>query len=59
MVTVIASVYLAQLGISVAFLAIAAGLLFGAVSGYVTTRLYVPSFVSTLALGFVALSIAK
>lgn len=59
MVTVIATVYLASLGAGVAILVILAGLAFGALSGFVTTRLYVPSFVSTLALGFVALSIAK
>lgn len=59
MVTVIATVYLAQFGIGIAIITIASGLIFGAVSGYVTTRLYVPSFVSTLAMGFVALSIAK
>lgn len=59
MVTVIATVYLAQFGVGVAVICILAGLLFGAVSGYVTNRLYVPSFVSTLAMGFVALSVAK
>jgi len=59
MITVIATVYLAQFGIGVAVVAILAGFLFGAVSGFVTTRLFVPSFVSTLAIGFVALSIAK
>lgn len=59
LVTVIATVYLAKFGISVALFCIAAGLVFGAVSGYVTTRHYVPSFVSTLAMGFVALSAAK
>lgn len=59
MVTVIATVYLAQFGIGVALLVIIAGGVFGAISGFVTTRLYVPSFVSTLALGFIALSVAK
>ncbi|MEO0915382.1 MAG: ABC transporter permease [Pseudomonadota bacterium] len=59
MITVIATVYLATLGASVAVVAILGGLIFGAISGYVTTRLYVPSFVSTLAIGFVALSVAK
>lgn len=59
MVTVIATVYLAQFGMSVAVICILAGFVFGAVSGYVTNRLYVPSFVSTLAMGFVALSVAK
>ncbi len=59
MITVIATVYLASLGAGVAMVAILGGLIFGAISGYVTTRLYVPSFVSTLAIGFVALSVAK
>jgi ribose transport system permease protein len=59
LVTVIATVYLAEFGIGVAIIAIAAGFVIGVVSGFVTTRLYVPSFVSTLAMGFVALSAAK
>lgn len=59
LVTVIATVYLAQFGLGVAVICILAGFLFGAVSGYVTTRLFVPSFVSTLAVGFIALSGAK
>lgn len=59
MVTVIATVYLSQFGMSVAVICILTGFLFGAVSGYVTNRLYVPSFVSTLAMGLVALSAAK
>ncbi len=59
MVTVIATVYLAQFGVGVALFALLTGGIFGIVSGYVTTRLYVPSFVSTLAMGFVALSVAK
>ena len=59
LVTVVATVFLAQWGFGVAALCILAGAAFGAISGYVTTRLFVPSFVSTLALGFVALSAAK
>ncbi|MDJ0824307.1 MAG: ABC transporter permease [Rhodobacter sp.] len=59
LVTVIATVYLANFGIGVAVIAIAAGFIIGAFSGFVTTRLFVPSFVSTLAMGFVALSAAK
>ncbi|WP_420013113.1 ABC transporter permease [Tateyamaria sp.] len=58
-VTVMATVYLANFGVGVALIAIVIGAAFGAVSGYVTTRLFVPSFVSTLAMGFVALSMAK
>ena len=59
LVTVVATVYLASLGVGVALVCILCGFLFGAFSGYVTTRLFVPSFVSTLAVGFVALSGAK
>ncbi len=59
MVTVVATVYLSRFGIGVAVICVLAGFLFGAVSGFVTTRLYVPSFVSTLAMGFIALSAAK
>lgn len=59
MVTVIASIYLASLGAWVAVLCIAAGFLLGMLSGFVTTRLYVPSFISTLAVGGVAFSVAQ
>ncbi|MGJ7041475.1 ribose transport system permease protein [Shinella sp. BE166] len=59
MVTVIASVYLASMGAWVAVFCVAAGFLLGMLSGYVTTRLFVPSFISTLAIGGVAFSIAQ
>jgi len=59
MVTVIASVYLASLGAWVAVLCVAAGFLLGTLSGFVTTRLFVPSFISTLAVGGVAFSVAQ
>ncbi len=59
MITVVATVYLAAMGAWVLVLVLALGLVFGAISGFVTTRLYVPSFVSTLAVGFIALSFAK
>lgn len=59
LVTVVATVFLAQFGMGVAIVCILIGFLFGAISGYVTTRMYVPSFVSTLAVGFIALSGAK
>ena len=59
LVTVVATVYLASLGVGVALVAIIIGFVIGGISGFVTTRLYVPSFVSTLAMGFVALSAAK
>ncbi|ASP54815.1 ABC transporter permease [Sinorhizobium meliloti] len=59
MVTVIASVYLASMGAWVALVCVAAGFLLGTLSGYITTRLYVPSFISTLAVGGVAFSVAQ
>lgn len=59
LVTVIATVYLAQFGIFVAVICVSAGFVVGAVSGWVTTRQFVPSFVSTLATGFIALSGAR
>jgi ribose transport system permease protein len=59
MITVVASAYLASLGLWVAALAIAAGFLLGMLSGYITTRLLVPSFISTLAIGGVCFSLAQ
>ncbi len=59
LVTVVATVFLVKLGIGVALVCILAGALVGALSGLVTTKFYVPSFVSTLAMGFVVLSGAK
>lgn len=59
LVTVVATVYLMQFGIFVAVICIGAGFLVGAVSGWVTTRQFVPSFVATLATGFIALSGAR
>jgi ribose transport system permease protein len=59
LVTVVATVYLAQFGIFVAVLCIAAGFGIGALSGWITTRQFVPSFVATLAMGFIALSGAR
>jgi len=59
MITVVASVYLASLGVGVAVLCILVGALLGTVSGYVTTRLKVPSFITTLAVGGVCLSAAQ
>ncbi len=58
-VTVVATVYLLPLGILVAVLCVLIGFTFGAISGWITTKQYVPSFVATLAMGFIALSFAK
>ncbi|MEH7906269.1 ABC transporter permease [Rhizobium laguerreae] len=59
MVTVIASVYLASMGPWVAVVCVACGFLLGMVSGYATTKLFVPSFISTLAVGGLAFSVAQ
>lgn len=59
LITVIASVYLVHLGFGVAFLCLAVGLALGAISGFITTRLFVPSFISTLAVGGICISAAQ
>lgn len=59
MITVIASIYLAHLGAWTALLCILMGFALGTVSGFVATRLYVPSFISTLAVESVCFSIAQ
>lgn len=59
LVTVIATVYLAQFGVFVAAICILSGFVIGAVSGWITTKQFVPPFVSTLATGFIALSGAR
>jgi ribose transport system permease protein len=59
MVTVLATVWLASLGPWVVLAVIVVGAVLGAFSGFVTTRLFVPSFISTLAVGGVAFSVAK
>lgn len=59
MVTVVASVYLASLGHWVALACVLLGFLLGMLSGFVTTRLLVPSFISTLAVGGICFSLAQ
>ena len=59
MITVIASLYLASLGLFIVPLCIIVGAILGAASGLVTTRFLVPSFVSTLAIGGVCYSLAQ
>lgn len=56
MTTVIATVALPTFGLGAALICILGGLVLGAASGFVTTRLLVPSFISTLAIGGVAFS---
>lgn len=58
LITVVATIYLATLGPFVALLCIALGFGLGYLSGFVTTRLLVPSFISTLATGL-AFSMAQ
>lgn len=59
LITVVATVYLASLGFAVAILCVLVGVLLGALSGYVTTKLFVPSFISTLAVGGICISGAQ
>ncbi len=59
MITVVASVYLASLGLWAAALCVVLGFALGLVSGFITTRLFVPSFISTLAVGGVCFSVAQ
>ena len=57
--SVLATLSLPYLGVFSALLIALVGLLFGAVSGLVTTRLKVPSFIATLAVGGLALSVGQ
>ena len=59
MVTVVATVGLSSMGAGVAVLCVLLGAALGAFSGFVTTRFFVPSFISTLAVGGVAFSVAQ
>ena len=59
MTTVIATISLPVLGPGAAVICILSCFVLGGVSGFVTTRLLVPSFVSTLAIGGVAFSAAQ
>jgi ribose transport system permease protein len=59
MTTVLATITLPIMGPLAGLFCIAVGLVFGSISGFVTTRLKVPSFIATLAVGGVALSIGQ
>lgn len=59
MTTVVATIALPTFGIGTALICILSGAVLGSISGYVTTRLYVPSFISTLAVGGIAFSAAQ
>lgn len=59
MTTVVATIALPTFGIGAAVICILSGLVLGALSGYVTTKLLVPSFISTLAVGGIAFSLAQ
>lgn len=59
MTTVLATLMLPIFGVFSAVLCIAIGMSFGFLSGFVSTKLKVPSFISTLAIGGIALSLAQ
>lgn len=59
MITVIASLYLASLGMWIVPACILVGVVLGGISGLITTRFLVPSFISTLAIGGVCYSLAQ
>lgn len=59
MTTVLATLSLPMLGVGSALLVLAVGAAIGFASGYATTKLRVPSFIATLALGGVAISVGQ
>jgi len=59
MTTVLATLLLPIAGFWTALLVVLAGTACGVVSGYVSTRLRVPSFIATLAVGGIALSVGE
>ena len=59
MITVIASLYLATLGFWIVPVCFLVGVILGGISGLITTRFLVPSFISTLAIGGVCYSLAQ
>ena len=59
MITVIASFYLASLGLWIVPVCFLVGVILGGLSGLITTRFLVPSFISTLAIGGVCYSLAQ
>lgn len=59
MITVIASLYLATLGLWILPVCFLVGVILGGISGLITTRFLVPSFISTLAIGGVCYSLAQ
>ncbi|MCY4292877.1 MAG: ABC transporter permease [Roseovarius sp.] len=59
MITVIASLYLASLGLWIVPMCFLVGAALGGLSGLITTRFLVPSFISTLAIGGVCYSLAQ
>lgn len=59
MTTVLATISLPVFGATTALVTVVAGLAFDTLSGLVTTRLKVPSFIATLAVGGIALSVGQ
>ena len=59
MTTVLATVALPVFGMATGILVVLVGIVFGTTSGIVTSKLKVPSFIATLAVGGVALSVGQ
>ena len=59
MTTVLATVALPVFGMATGILVVLVGIIFGTTSGIVTSKLKVPSFIATLAVGGVALSVGQ
>lgn len=59
MTTVLATLLLPVTGVWTALLVVLAGTVCGVVSGFVSTQLRVPSFIATLAVGGIALSVGE
>jgi ribose transport system permease protein len=59
MTTVIATIALPVFGLWTALLCVLAGFALGTLAGFITTRLMVPSFITTLATGGIALSLGQ
>ncbi len=59
MTTVLVTIWLSTYGIGAALLALAVGTLFGAASGLVAVKTRIPTFITTLAMGGIAFSIAR
>ena len=59
MTTVVVTMLLARLGFGAVLVSLLIGACFGAVSGFISTRARIPSFITTLAVGGIALSVGQ